>query len=403
MKLHVLVACLLAGLSACSAPARAGTAEAVPVEGPRFRAELAAVDGSGTVTFFASDRQRKFAAADLVRWGTFAEPAGEIQVLLADGGVLVAENVEAGKDRLTADTALFGRVSMPIERAAGILFRSPLSPPRRDRLAAKVLAPDGETDRLFLDNGDEVRGTILAIAPSGTAGADRPPVVEIETEAGSVRVLLEKIDALAFNPALVARAAKPGPRIVVGFRDGSRWTAAAVSVDKAKASLDIAAGLRIEAPAAALVALEPLGGRATYLSELRPAVYRQTPFLDIPWDFRPDGNVLGGALRAGGKLYLKGLGVHSRALVTYKLEKPWKRFEADVAVDDAAAGRGSVVFRVLVDGREQYASPIVRGGEPPTAVSVGLAGAKEITLVVDYADHGDELDYADWLNARFVP
>ena len=33
---------------------------------------------------------------------------------------------------------------------------------------------------------------------------------------------------------------------------------------------------------------------------------------------------------------------------------------------------------------------------------VDLTGAKRLTLRVDFADRGDELDHADWLNARLV-
>ena len=77
-----------------------------------------------------------------------------------------------------------------------------------------------------------------------------------------------------------------------------------------------------------------------------------------------------------------------------------------VAVDDSAKGRGSVVFGVYVlrDGKwgEAFKSGIVRGGEEPQAVSVDLRGAKGLTLTVDFADRGDELDHAVWLDARLV-
>jgi hypothetical protein len=36
-------------------------------------------------------------------------------------------------------------------------------------------------------------------------------------------------------------------------------------------------------------------------------------------------------------------------------------------------------------------------------VSVDVAGARGITLVVDYAERGDEMDRADWLDAALVP
>jgi hypothetical protein len=76
-----------------------------------------------------------------------------------------------------------------------------------------------------------------------------------------------------------------------------------------------------------------------------------------------------------------------------------------VAIDEAAARRGSVVFRVYLlqddDWQLAFASPVVRGGDGPLSVSVELTGVKEIALVTDYAERGDELDYANWLDARF--
>ena len=51
---------------------------------------------------------------------------------------------------------------------------------------------------------------------------------------------------------------------------------------------------------------------------------------------------------------------------------------------------------------QAYASDTIRGGAAPLPISVDLAGVKAITLAVEFADRGDELDHADWLSARLV-
>jgi len=151
-----------------------------------------------------------------------------------------------------------------------------------------------------------------------------------------------------------------------------------------------------------------LGGRTTYLSDLKPTECRQTPFLDLAWPCRADRNVAGGMLRSAGRLFVKGLGVHGAARLVYALPPPrtpgddHRRFEALVGIDDAADGGGSAVFRVLVDGEERFTSKTIRSGDPPVPVSLGIAGARQIELVVDYADRADVLDRADWLDARLV-
>ena len=99
--------------------------------------------------------------------------------------------------------------------------------------------------------------------------------------------------------------------------------------------------------------------------------------------------------------------MHSASRLTYDLDRPYRRFDAELAVDDVAAGKGSVVFRVFVDEgdgrwRAAFTSGIVRGG-PPLPMSVDLQGAKRLSLLVEFADRGDERDDADWLDARLIP
>jgi hypothetical protein len=158
---------------------------------------------------------------------------------------------------------------------------------------------------------------------------------------------------------------------------------------------------------AELTYLQPLGGRAVYLSDRRPSHFESEPYLTLAWPLGSDRNVLGGPLRCQGRGYCKGLGMHAESSVEYPLEEPFRRFQAEVAIDDAAGRhRGSVVFRVMLRTqamwREVYASPIIRGGDRPVAVSVELGDADMLRLKVDRADIGDQLDYANWLNPRLV-
>jgi alpha-galactosidase len=98
--------------------------------------------------------------------------------------------------------------------------------------------------------------------------------------------------------------------------------------------------------------------------------------------------------------------MHSAARLTYRLEGKYRRFDAAVAVDDSAHRRGSVTFGayVLRDGqwKEASASGIVQGGEEPRPISVDVSGANGLMLTVDFADRGDELDRANWLDARLI-
>ena len=191
------------------------------------------------------------------------------------------------------------------------------------------------------------------------------------------------------------------------MRDGSLVYANSIEADQESVKIELANGVKLAGGNVSdIVALQSLGGSFEYLSDLEGADYRFVPYLSIAWPLARDRNVLGGPLTVDGKRYLKGIGLHSAARLTYKFDRDYQRFDAEVAIDDAAKGRGSVVFGVYLDrdGKwgEAFKSGIVRGGEAPQPVSIDVRGAKGLTLTVDYADRGDELDYADWLDARLV-
>jgi len=115
--------------------------------------------------------------------------------------------------------------------------------------------------------------------------------------------------------------------------------------DERETKLTLPGGAELTAPTESIVALQPLGGRVAYLSDLKPSGYRHIPFLDLSWPYRTDHSVRGSLLRAGGKLYPKGLGMHSASRITYDLDQPFDRFDTEVALDSETGRRGSVVFR----------------------------------------------------------
>ena len=127
---------------------------------------------------------------------------------------------------------------------------------------------------------------------------------------------------------------------------------------------------------------------------------RHLPFLNLAWPYKNDANVTGSQLRAGGHPYSKGIGMHSAARLTYRLAGAYKSFEADVALDDQVGAAGSVIFSVYVDDRLAFKSDVIRGGAAPTHIKVDTTGGKRLSLIVEFADRGDEQDHADWLDAR---
>jgi len=118
--------------------------------------------------------------------------------------------------------------------------------------------------------------------------------------------------------------------------------------------------------------------------------------------YRRDAAVTGHPLRLGGQPFDRGLGTQSRTLLAYRLSPGDRRFQALIGLDDRAGPLGSVVFRVLVDGRERFASPPMSVRDVPKAIDVDISGGKVIILATEFGPRGDVRDYADWVEARII-
>jgi endo-alpha-N-acetylgalactosaminidase len=114
-----------------------------------------------------------------------------------------------------------------------------------------------------------------------------------------------------------------------------------------------------------------------------------------------DGAADGLPLTLNGVIYAKGLGAHAPSDIRYALNGACSVMTALVGVDDEAGGsNGSIVFQVWADGVKKYDSGVMTGTTATASVSVNVAGAKELALIM--TDGGDWIayDHGDWANAQ---
>lgn len=113
-------------------------------------------------------------------------------------------------------------------------------------------------------------------------------------------------------------------------------------------------------------------------------------------------NTAGAPLAVGDRVFEKGLGHHAAGSITLLLDSVFSAFDAVVGVQPCN-GKGSVVFRVFVDGEKKFDSGVMRETDVPRAVHVPLEKAWELQLEADDAADGIECDMANWADARLTP
>jgi alpha-galactosidase len=103
-----------------------------------------------------------------------------------------------------------------------------------------------------------------------------------------------------------------------------------------------------------------------------------------------------------GKRFNHGFGTHAISALKILLNGKGERFTATVGVDDEVGQRGSVVFKVVGDGKTLWESGVLRGGDAAKEVSVDLHGVNKLTLLVGDANDDITYDHADWADAKIV-
>jgi hypothetical protein len=172
--------------------------------------------------------------------------------------------------------------------------------------------------------------------------------------------------------------------------------------------------VEVALPLAALGEIARDDGSVAFLSDLpqKGEEGRGNPFDtgDAPygmvWPCRADRAVTGAALHAGGRVYRRGLGAHAPSRIRFELDGAYRELQGAVAIDDSTlllSARGSVVFRILLDGEAVFESASLSAGDTPvTFPPVQLAGKRELVLEADMAADLNQGDRADWLRMMLV-
>jgi glucose/arabinose dehydrogenase len=120
---------------------------------------------------------------------------------------------------------------------------------------------------------------------------------------------------------------------------------------------------------------------------------------------KSNGGFSGGdglTITLNGTTYLKGLGTNANSDIRYSMAGKCTSFNSDIGVDDEVGTRGSVIFRVFLDGTKVYDSGTMTGSTSTKSISVNTTGKNQLRLYVDLSTNGNSHDHADWANARIT-
>ncbi|HLQ44370.1 MAG TPA: NPCBM/NEW2 domain-containing protein, partial [Planctomycetaceae bacterium] len=144
-------------------------------------------------------------------------------------------------------------------------------------------------------------------------------------------------------------------------------------------------------------------GKLRYLSQMEPREVKYTPYFDITWEYRRDTNMDGGPLRLGSKIYSRGLCVHSKTLLKYRLGGDYRRLQAVVGIDHLVASNGFGDCRLVISGDgKPLLEADVKAKDSPRPIDLDVSGVVTLEVLVDFGGNLDISDHLDLADAKLV-
>jgi hypothetical protein len=378
--MHQFFLCLL--LTAATPPFEVQTLDGQTLVGPlvQLTAERLTIDAAGGRKSLETERLVSIAAQQK---SVAARAGSGIVVELTDGSIILAQQYVA--------QAAKAKISL----ADGQVLETPTSMVRTVQWQPPTAALTAEWTRLLGMNADSdllvVRKDQSLDYHKGVLHDVTEDAVRFELDGEVLPVKRSKIHGIAYRHG----ASPSWPPAICRITDaaGSLWLVRSLSLTE-KLQWTTPAGLNVAQPMGQIVQIDFSGGKIVYLSDLKPESARWTPYFGtgkplaaVEQFYAPryDHNFDGGPLLLSGTPYRKGLSLHSRTEIVYRLPGPFSRFHAVAGIDDAVRPSGKTRLIVRGDGN-MLLDTVIAGSETPRNIEFSLAGVRRLTIVVDFAD-----------------
>jgi hypothetical protein len=320
-------------------------------------------------------------------------PALDARVFLTGQDQLYGKLESIGEETLRLTAPWGEKVDVPLARVVAIYVGLPEHKETAESFAKRIKTR-GSEDLLLARTKD---GEVLPI--SGIVEGSTPDKLTFRYREKSRTLPLKMVEGFIL-------AARPDPKPPTDLRatftlnGGLVLTGKWVTLEPAAWGLETAWGQVLKLPPADVRSVRFRGGGMTYLSDLEPSRVEETPYFGRRNPYRRDQNLAGEPIKLAGRVYERGIAVHSRSALTYDLEKRFTGFEVVLGFDEASRKRGRVDARILADGKEIYANPDLRADAPPQRLSLPVANVEQLQLIVDFGLDEDTGDRVLWADAR---
>ncbi len=390
----IFLVALLTATSLSPAPVRAATIDGQSVEGkwagPGKEGEIR-IEAGGTAKTLRLDELLS------LKWPVAATaPTSEplpLLVHLKDGSRIPARLLSGGPHQIAIKTRWSKSLTVPLSLLKAVRFVEQQSPAAQEAFEQALADVKAMEDRLVVVRNERpttLKGSLESLQPDGGSFRWRDRSIPIKSPEVCGVVLAVGAGEVASAPAACT------------MRDGDVWAGRVAGIDADSLRLQLASEGTIDLPVEQISEIRFRSDRVRFLDELTPAKYEFEPFGATRWLYRVNRSAANRPMRIGRQSFDRGIGVHSRSMLTYEAPQGFRQLAATIGIDEAVGDQGNVIFRVLADGKEVFNSGPVTGRDAPRPLLAPIQGARQIQLVVEFGNDLDIGDQADWADIRLI-
>lgn len=390
----------LTAIAILAVAAAAPQVEVVTLQGQKRSGEFQSLDSETLKLKDASGNVTGVPVSEVMQAG-FAKAAAPAtkapyRVTLVDGTVLACTQVTVDSRAETAriESPIFGKLKLPLPAVSHIRFAAPN--PKYEKKWQELLGKYTRQDRLV------VADKSLDFLP---VVVDRVTEKDVFFALGGQTPSRER--KLFFGIIFSRKKTPSKPLCNVQLAGGGELRAARVSGDATKLSVRLVSRVSVEVPLAQVARLDYGLGKIQYLSGLEPRSVEFEPFIPDKYkrslfSYRKDKG-FAGKLTIGKQVFERGLWIHSRTVLKYRIDGEYRRLRATMGISQVVAqkGLGNVYVTISGDGRKLFEG-YVRGTDAARELDLDVSKVRDLEILVDYGENDDTADRLVLGDARLI-
>ncbi len=343
-----------------------------------------------------SGKDVKLATKDILSLSTKQEktqtqPAPFTATLL-DGTRLKGSQLTTAKRQINLNSPLFGEIALPLEKVHFIQLKN--AEGTDAATWKKLTARDLRQDLIVTKKKKRLNYF------RGVIGNIDEKTIQFILDGKTISVKRKKVFGLVFARGNASRSSKE--ICTVSLVNGELLKLKKIDLTEKGLESTLLSGVDIIIPLNKIELMDFSLGKLLYLSQTEPRNKEFTSFLGYQYSFRNNKNDAGQALKLD-KTYSRGLWIHSKTELTYRISRKYRRFQAIIGIDRNLTNYRQGHVRLVIRGDNKILfEQDVKGTDKPKAIDLSVEDVLDLTILVDFGPNGDHCDHLDLINAKVL-